>query len=234
MKSKILSFHNNSNIGLYIYANDKVVLVGKEVPEEHDKVLQEIFNVPIKRITIAGASFIRVFIAGNNEKLIVPGIIFKEELENLQKIGEELGFEVESFDTKQTCLGNNLVIGRTNVILNKEFSEAQAKQIGKIFGMPAQRINLKEMNALGSLIVLNRDKDVGLVGNDITDDDYDKIQDLIGYELTPSSVNMGSAYLSAGIVVNKNGFIIGKMSGGPEMANTEEGLGFLDEDDEDE
>ena len=40
---------------------------------------------------------------------------------------------------------------------------------------------------------------------------------------------MGSPYVSSGILTNKNGFVIGSMSGGPEIDNADKALGFLQE-----
>ncbi|MCF7866321.1 translation initiation factor IF-6 [Candidatus Woesearchaeota archaeon] len=225
MNSKIMSFHNNSNIGLYLFVNDRVLLVGKEVPEDCDKDLEKVFNLPVTRLTIAGASFIGVFITGTNDTLLVPNIIFEDELEILK----ETGLEIKVIDTKQTCLGNNVIIGKDKLFVNNEFSDSQARKLGESLGLDAEKIKIGGVSAIGSLFVFNTETKKGLVGNDIDDEDFEMLQNKLGYELTPTSVNMGSPYVKSGIVVNKNGFIIGKISGGPEINNAEEGLGFLDD-----
>ena len=223
-----MSFNNNSNIGLYAFVNDNIILVGPEVPEQYDKDLKEIFQVPLHRVTIAGTSLIGVFAAGTNEKLLVPGIIFKEELEILRKILDDVGMKIEVIETKQTCLGNNIAIGKDKILVNNEFTEAQAKKLGESLGLEAIRTRTDDIKTIGSLIVVNKDKGKGLVGNEISDDEFEEIASEIGYELTPSSINMGSPYLKSGILCNKNGYVIGRFSGGPEISNAEEGLGYLD------
>lgn len=228
MKSALMSFNNNSNIGLYAFVNDKVLLVGHEVPEQYDKDLKEIFQVPLKRITMAGTSLIGVFAAGTNEKLLVPAIILKEELDILKEIMKEVDMTIEVVETKQTCLGNNIAIGKDKILVNSEFTEPQARRLGESLGMEAVRTRTDDTKTIGSLIVVNKDKGRGLIGNDISDDEFEEIAGEIGYELTPSSINMGSPYLKSGILCNKNGFVIGRLSGGPEITNAEEGLGYLD------
>ena len=225
MNSKMMSFQNNSNVGLYIFVNNKVLLVGKEVPERYDEELEKVFELPVRRITIAGASFIGVFIAGNEETLLVPSIIFDEELETLK----ETGLNIHVLDTKQTCLGNSIIVGKNKLVVNHEFTEAQTRKIGELFGVAAEQIKIKDFKAIGSLVAINTEKGKGLIGNDIDEDAFERLQKILGYELTPTSINLGSPYVKSGIAVNKNGFIIGKISGGPEINNAEEGLGFLDD-----
>lgn len=205
-----------------MYVNDKVLLLGQDVPEEYDKKLKEIFQVPIIRLTIAGTSLISVFVTGTEDKLIVPDIIFDEELELLKDLN------VKVINTKHTCLGNNIVFGKDKMLVNEEISDAQTKSLGEIFGMQAKRVKLSNIKTIGSILVIGKKR--GLVGNDITDDDFELLQDEIGIQLTPTSINMGSPYIKSGVVANKNGFAIGSNSGGPEIVTAEEGLGFLDDE----
>ena len=47
-----------------------------------------------------------------------------------------------------------------------------------------------------------------------------------GYRGFP--VNMGGVQVSSGVAVNNKGFVIGTMSGGPEVMNADQALGFID------
>ncbi|MCF7871570.1 translation initiation factor IF-6 [Candidatus Woesearchaeota archaeon] len=226
MKTKIIDFQNNSNIGLYAYVNDNIMLVGKDIPEEYDEELKNIFQVPICKTTIAGASFINVFIIGDGKKIMVPSIIFEEELQELKN----MNLQVEVLETKQTCLGNNIIIAKEKILVNNDFTEPQIKKIESFFEKPVIKLKNLNLKAIGSLVAINHAKQKAIIGNDITDEQYDLMKNLIGYELTPSSINMGSPYLKSGILVNVNGLAVGKASGGPEVANAEEALGGLDND----
>lgn len=223
MHTLITSFNGISNIGLYAFANDKFILLGKEVPLEEEKRLEAVFKVPIHRITIAGTSFIGVFVAGNNEKIIVPEIIFEEEKEEL----DSLGIPYEIFSTRLTCLGNNIAIGK-NIIVNPEFTDSQANKIGEIFDLPVSKRKIADTTAIGSLIVMNPKKNKALVTNEASDEEASFLETNLGVEATPGSVNMGSPHVRSGIICNKNGFAIGKNSGGPEITNADEALGFLE------
>lgn len=224
MNSAKLSFNNNPNIGLYIFVNDNILLIGDEVSEKDQKELERVFDLKASRTSIAGTPLLGVFIAGNNDTLVIPDIAFENEIEQLK----QLDLSVEVIKTKQTCLGNNIIVAKNQVILTKEFTEQELRQIEKAFKMPASQMQLKSTNSLGSITVINPYKNKAMVGNDITDEEFDLIEKEIGYELEAGSVNMGSPYVKSGLAVNKNGYVIGKTSGGPEINNAEEALGFLE------
>lgn len=224
MNSAKLSFNNNPNIGLYLFVSDNVLLIGDEVSENDQKELERVFELKAIRASIAGTPLLGVFIAGNKDTLVVPDIAFKDEIENLK----QTGLNVEVIKTKQTCLGNNIMVAKNQVIITKEFTETELEQIEKAFKMPASQMQLQSTNSLGSIIVINPDKNKALVGNGITEEEFDLIEKEIGYELEAGSVNMGSPHVRSGIAVNKNGYVIGKTSGGPEINNAEEALGFLE------
>lgn len=217
------NFNGVHNIGLYGFANDHFALVGKEVPEDIAEKISMILKVPVHRITIAGTSLIGVFVAGNNNKILVPNIIFDEEKEHLKELN--LNFEV--FDTKLTCLGNNMLVTDTKAILSKEFSDAEQKKLSESLNVESLKEKLGKVFSVGSLVVLNQSKNKALMSNDFVREDQKLLESFFGVEATPGSVNMGSPYIRSGIICNSNGFIIGSNSGGPEITNADEALGFV-------
>jgi len=217
------NFNGIHNLGLYGFANDNFALIGKEIPEEISKQISEVLQVPVYRITIAGTSLIGVFVAGNNNKILVPEIIFPEEEEVLKN----LNIPYEVFKTKLTCLGNNMLVGESNAILSKEFSEVEEKKVAKSLNVETFRETLSGLFTVGSLIVLNQTNNCALISNELKREDQKFIEKTFNVIATPGSVNMGSPYVRAGIICNYKGFVIGSNSGGPEITNADEALGFL-------
>lgn len=218
------SFNGLYNIGLYGFANDKFALIGKEIPDDIACEMSKVLKVPIHKITIAGTSLVGVFVAGNNNKLLVPNIIFDDEKLALK----EAGVDFEVFDTKLTCLGNNIIVGDDVAIISTEFSDAEEKRLAVSLGVKTLRINLNGMTSVGSLVVLNLSKKRALISNDLSRDDQKIIESTFSVESTPGSINMGSPYVRSGIICNDNGFIVGSDSGGPEITNADNALGFLE------
>jgi len=218
------NFNGMYNMGLYGFANDEFALIGRELPEELAEQFVEVLKVPVHRISIAGTSLIGVFVVGNNKKILVPGIIFDEE----KQVLKDLGINFEVFDTKLTCLGNNMIVGDKSAIISKEFTESEEKRLAVSLGVSVVREKLGDVFSVGSLVVLNQSRAKALMSNDFSRVDQRLIEKTFGVVAVPGSVNMGSPYVRSGIICNVNGFIIGSNSGGPEITNADEALGFLD------
>lgn len=224
MHTLLTSFKGIHNIGLFCFVNDKIGLVGEEVPTKLLKEFEEVFEVPFHKLTIAGTSLLGSFLVGIGEKLLIPSITFDYEKKEL----ERLGVDFEVFETNLTCLGNNIVSSESGVIINPEFTEAEREKLEQLFKVPVTRKKFADSNAVGNVVVINKNLSKGLVSNEVTEEEYEELQTLLGADLMPGSVNMGSSYVRSGIVVNKNGFAIGEISGGPEITNAEEALGFVE------
>jgi translation initiation factor 6 len=67
-----------------------------------------------------------------------------------------------------------------------------------------------------------------IVHRDITLAERKKTEELLGLRCEPSTINMGSPHIRCGLICNDNGFIVGDSSGGPEIVNAEQELGFLE------
>ena len=86
-------------------------------------------------------------------------------------------------------------------------------------------IEIDESPVLGALAVLN-DKGC-LLSARASESDAEFIESFFGVRVTRGTVNLGSPYVSAGIITNSHGFVIGEKSGGPEMIAIDEALGFI-------
>lgn len=222
----ITDFNGIVNIGLYVFVNDKFALIGREIPDKEEEKIRNVFKVPVHRITLAGTSLIGVFVAGNNSQILIPGITFEHEREELRKLG--INFRV--FDTKLTGLGNNIIMGESKAILSPEFSDAEVKKVSELMNVQAEKAKFTNITAIGNLAVINIHRKKALVSNDLTREELRFIEKTFSIKATPGSVNMGSPYVKSGVLANKHGFAIGSASGGPEMANADEALGFLEDE----
>ena len=215
-------FNGNTNVGLYAYATDSYCLVGPEVPSELIKKIEEVLDVPVHVLTIAGTSLLGVFLSGNSKIMLVPSITFESELEIIEKL--EIPYQI--IDTKLTALGNNIVCNDKGCLLNEDFEEIAQKQIGEALGLTPKKSKLAGLEIIGSLCVHNNKG--ALVHRDSKDFELEIIEAALGVPATIGTVNFGSPYIKSGVIVNSNGFIIGSLSGGPEIQNADIALGFIE------
>jgi translation initiation factor 6 len=226
MHALITNFNGVANLGLYAFVNNKVLLLGADAPGGIEKDLEKVFRVPVHRITLAGTSLIGVFVAGNDHKIMIPGITFEHERKRLK----ELGIDFEVLETKLTGLGNNIIMDDGHAILHPDYTDAEAKKIEQLMGVRAVRAKFENVAAVGNLAVLNKKRGKALVSNDLNREELRLIENTFHVRATPGSVNMGSPYVRAGVLANSHGFAMGAASGGPELANADEALGFLEDE----
>ena len=61
---------------------------------------------------------------------------------------------------------------------------------------------------------------------DVQGEEKALIERTLHVTLEPATVNLGTPYVHAAIINNRNGFIIGEQSGGPEIVHIDEALGY--------
>jgi translation initiation factor 6 len=217
----VTNFNSNPNIGLYGYANDKYCLLGTEIPEDIAKDIGEVLDVPIIRMNIAGTSLLGVFLSGNNNCLLVPKIAFSNELETLDK--HKIKYKV--IDTKLTCLGNNIICNDKGCVVSSEYGEKEIKIFKEALKVSIVKAKIAGLSTLGSLAV--HTKNGLLCHHEVLEHEADLLRKTLKVEIYTGTVNMGVPFIGSGILCNNNGFIIGDASGGPEIVNADETLGFI-------
>lgn len=217
-----IDFNGNSNIGLFAYCTNEYCLVGREVTDNDIKVLKEVLKVPVHIISIARSSLIGVFLAGNNNKLLVPNIVSDIELKKL----EELKIDFEVIDTKHTALGNNILCNDDGAILNPDIEAKALKQIEKALGVPVKTSKIADLEIVGALCAHNTIK--GLVHRDASDKELDLIEKMLRINVEIGTLNFGSPYIHSSTIVNDKGFLVGEATTGPEIQNADYAFGFLE------
>ncbi len=216
------SFNGNPNLGLYCLATDTYCLVGKEVPSRVRSLIKDVLKVPVHPITLAGTSLIGVFAAANSKGLIVPGITFEHERRAL----DALGLNYAVIETKLTALGNNVLASDHAALVSRGFLDEERKAVSDALGVPVKQATIAELDIIGSLAVHNGKG--CLVHREIGAAEMKFVERNIRVPCTPGTVNMGNPFVSSGILANDYGFIIGEMSGGPEVQNADEAFGFIE------
>jgi translation initiation factor 6 len=215
------NFEANPNVGLFGYANDKYCLLGRSVPLKAARAVEKALKVPVHRITMCGTSLIGVFCNGNNSMLLVPQIAFEDELKALERF--KIPYAV--IRTKLTAFGNNILCNDKGCLASPAYSAETKKRIREALNVPLKPGKIADLDTVGACAALNSKGCV--IHRDASQKEISFVEKLLGIECTTGSVNMGSPYIRSGVLANSNGFIVGDASGGPEVNNLDQGLGFL-------
>jgi len=213
-------FHGDPNIGLFAMATDKYVVV----PD--DNMNTEVLKVPAIHIDVAQTKLCGLFLAGNSNGILVPSIINERELkilkETLNKIDKNINVTI--LDCKDTAIGNLIICNDTAAIVSP-FLKPYFKEIEKCLKVPVFEKIFEDIEVIGAMCVATNKG--FLINSNAEDKDFDFVKDSLKCEGDIGTVNFGGQFIKSGLVANSNGFMIGKLTTGPEVARIDEALDFL-------
>jgi len=212
------NFRGNPNVGLYLYATDTYCLAGNDVPDEELPKIADVLGVPVHRFSVAGTGLVGVFLAGTNDMLLVPSILFDNEIAILEK--HKIPYTV--MDTLHTALGNNIIVNNNGALVSTEYSDADRKEISEALGVPVKPLQFGEITVVGSSCAINARG--GVIHRGVKDFEKEMVEDTLNLKLERGTINMGNPYVRGGLCANNHGLVVGDVSGGPEIVNAEEAL----------
>ncbi|MBI1970319.1 translation initiation factor IF-6 [Candidatus Woesearchaeota archaeon] len=218
----------NPQVGLYGFANDHFCLVGKDLPEAQAKKIEEALHVPVYQITLCGTSLIGVFCAGNNNRIVLPDLLFDDEREELDR--HRIPYTI--IKTKLTAMGNNILCNDHGAIVNPEYSADVKKLIRKALNVRVVPGTIADHPTVGSCGVENNN--AAFLHKEITEEELQLVEDVLGVPCETGTVNLSSPYTGAGVLCNSFGMVIGDHSGGPEITYVDDALQFRKKDGEEE
>ncbi|WP_297508232.1 translation initiation factor IF-6 [Thermococcus sp.] len=222
-----LDFENSPYLGVYGFASDRVVLLREGLGEKKLDVIRDVLKVPIIETSVMKSRIVGIFTAGNSNAIIVPWYIWDTELEHIQNSLRELGIDMEvvPFKSRLTAFGNLILANDRGALVSKEFTREEAKKIGEILGIEAERGVIADYTAVGSVgVVTNRG---GLVHPEATDEELEWLRDLFKVDVYVGTANMGVPFVGSCMLANSHGVVVGHLTTGPEIVKIEEALGFL-------
>ncbi|MCD6215664.1 MAG: translation initiation factor IF-6 [Candidatus Aenigmarchaeota archaeon] len=209
-------FEGDVNLGIYCLATDKICLSPIFVKEKKLKVLQ----VPVVKASIANTPFLGMFVAANSKKAIIPDIATEEEKKNIEKSFDD----VLVLNTKYNTFGNLILVNDKGCLISSLLKN-QKDKIESFLNLKTEIVKTNILKIVGSASVCTNDG--CLVHPDATEEQIKQIEDILGVKADIGTVNFGSAFVRSGIIVNKNGAVVGSRTSGPELARITEVFGFL-------
>jgi len=220
-KISLLEFDSNPNIGLYLFVNDKFCLLGKEVSEEKKKEIENILNVPVYNLTIIGSDLVGVFVAGNNDFILIPKA-HDYELKKIEEICAKHEVILHVVDEKLNTFGNNFCVGNDKIIINPNYDTKFKNKLAKKTNYEIIKLKNKEFESAGSVCKFLNGK--FFISQEISENDVKKFSsDVCGV----GTINAGSNMISSGVVGNSYGLLLGSMSTTIEISNITQSFDYL-------
>ncbi len=217
-----LGLMGNANVGVFIYANDKVALVPPGITREEENTIQEALNVETVRITIAGTFLHGILVIGNNNGIILPRNTNYEEIDVLSKLLKKYGLNVYLSGSRYTALGNMFLANNKIGIASEEIEDSEIDKISDTLGIEIIKKNIMGLPIPGSLAVINDSG--GVIHPDVSDDEIKELEEILNIGLERSTVNAGIPFIKSGLVANNYGIIVGEITTGPEILRIKRGF----------
>ena len=218
----VLNIMGNSNVGVYMYATDKYVLVPPGLEAEKKELIADVLGVEPVEVTVAGTKLIGVLVGGNEKGLLVSPTVSDEELRTLRKaLGD--GVVVDILPSRNNAVGNLIAANSRAAVVYPGLEREAVKKIEDVLDVEVVERPVAGVSTVGSVLaVTNRG---GLVHPDATEEELDYLSRLFGVPVQTGTVNFGVAFVRTGLVANSRGAIVGEETRGPEIARIQMVLG---------
>ena len=214
--TKMLNYYGNNNIGLFCCCNDRYILVPEDAEEKFCKELEEELKAEVIRARIYDTFFLGIFIAMNNNGMVLPSFVSDEELSLFKK----LDLKVEVIDEKHNALGNLILVNDKGAVVSPLISKRNLKKIEDALDCEVHVINIDEFKVIGSCGVANNK---GCIIHPNISEEYAKeIESILKVKVDYGTVNKGVGFVKSGVLTNNKGLIVGEETTGVEIVRLEE------------
>ncbi|MEM0093206.1 MAG: translation initiation factor IF-6 [Thermofilum sp.] len=222
MSVELAAVFGSPNIGVYIYANNKIALLPPDAPEKLEKQVREVLGVETFRVSVAGSRLLGVFIAGNDSGIILPRVARDEEVELLKSIAGQAGLNVTVLkEVRETGLGN-LVLTSDKGCMVSSILEDAAEDIADVLGLDCESGLIAGSPLVGSLAVVTNN---GLALPPlVSEEEMKELSSLFRVPANVVTVNRGRFFLRAGLIANDRGALVGEETTGIELVQLQRTL----------
>jgi len=204
--------YRTPNIGIFVRANDKSLLVPKGVATTKSQKLAENLDVKPCFISVEGTRLLGPLMAMNNNGIMVSRMVEDYEI---REIASQTGLNVERLGSKYTAVGNLVAANDRGAIVSPILESAAISQVKDVLGVEAHRMAIKDYVQVGALIVATNSG--AAVYPNLSEQEVEEIGAVFRVEAYPTSVNGGVPFPSSGVVANSANAVAGNLTTGPEL-----------------
>ena len=204
--------YKSPNIGIFVKANDSIVLVPYGFAETKTAKLAEYLQVKELYTSVAGTRLLGPMTVMNNNGILLPSIASDEELKMLKQVSK---LNVERLSSKFTAIGNLIATNDNGAIVSPLFQGEIDQQVQDVLGVPVQTMTIGGFVQSGSMIIATN---VGAgVHPNATEEEIKTVSEALQVPAEPATVNGGMPFLSSGVITNSKAVIVGTLTTGPEL-----------------
>lgn len=220
MKAARCKIKGSDYVGVFVSASERYAFVGLGVPASSKSIVQDTLGVPVKEINISSSDLIGLFSKCNSNGIVLSSLVMDEELDAIKRL--DLGVNVGVIKSDLDAVGNNILANDKVAIVNPEYDDISAKQIGDLLGVEVIRAHVGGFKTVGANNLLTNK---GLViNNRAADPEKSHLDNITGFDSVRTTANTGSVSVGLCGVANSHGVIVGDNTTGFELERVLEAL----------
>jgi len=208
----LVDIYRSPNIGVFLKANDRFLLVPKGLAQTKSDRLSGSLGVTAVPASIGESRLLGPLVSMNGKGILVSRLAEQNEIAEL---ASATGLNVARLESRYTAVGN-LVAANDRCALVSPILEARAvSQVREVLGTEVERIPIGEYTQVGALVVATNGGAAVYPGLD--EEQVTRLGGLLGVGAYPTSVNRGVPYVASGLVANAKNAVAGSQTTGPEL-----------------
>lgn len=208
----LIDVYRSPNIGIFMKANDRFLLVPKGLATTKSDRLSSSLGVTPVPASIGESRLLGPLVSMNGKGMLVSRLAEQNEVE---EIASATGLHVARFESRYTAVGNLVAANDKGALASPILEPKALEQIREVLGTEVERTAIREFTQVGALVVATNSGAAVYPGLD--EEEVGRIGSLLGVDAYPTSVNRGVPYVASGIVANSKNAIVGTQTTGPEL-----------------
>ena len=208
----LVDLYRSPNIGIFLKANDKAVLVPKGIAGSKAERIAADLNVSACHTSVGGTRLLGPLVAMNNKGVVASRMIEDYEIE---EISSKTGLKVTRLESRFTAVGNLVAANDHGAIISPVLERHAAEQVKAALGTETITMTIGEYAQVGAMILATNSG--AAVSPKASEKEGEDIERILKVEVSFSSVNGGIPYPASGVVANTKNAVAGYLTTGPEL-----------------
>jgi translation initiation factor 6 len=208
----LLDVYRSPNIGIFMRANDRFLLVPKGLAQTKSEKFSQLLGVDVVPASIGESRLLGPLVSMNGKGMLVSRLAEENEVSELR---DATGMNVARLESKFTAVGNLVVANDRRALASPILDGRALQQVRDVMGTEVERVHIGEYYQVGSLVVATNSGAAVYPGLD--EAEVARLGRLLGVDAYPTSVNRGVPYIASGIVANSKNAVVGSQTTGPEL-----------------
>ena len=215
-----LTHHGNPSIGAFCRANNNVAFMASDSTNKLISYVESQLKVEVVKATIFNSGIIGIYSSINSNHILLPYFTEKREIEKIKCYVEPVVVK-----TKENAWGNLVVMNDRGAILSPYLNKETISFISNSLGLDVVVSSIAGYKSVGAVAFATNKG--ALISYKASKEEIKLVEDVLKVKTTTASINMGSQFISLGLIANEKGYVVGELTTGVEIARIEEGLDLI-------